>query len=142
MIKIKNIILNENKIEFITNETIENGLYVVTKSNNYNINNATFEDIEWNYGTTELEELKLDYSAVVTGYKKLEEEHKELVETNYDLATKKAKLEEENKKYKKKFDKLKKYILHNANYNDFLGDVTVGLSTDNCSELLKIIDGE
>ena len=99
---------------------------------------ATFDDIEWNYGTpqetqikmqkelckscyyrdtisnklkdleeekrnmileiTKREEIMLDKEKEIA---KLEEEHKELVETNYDLAIKKTKLEEENKKLKK-----------------------------------------
>ena len=53
MIKIKDYIFNENEIEFI--KKIENGLIVCPKAVNVDIKkieNATFEDIEWNYGGT------------------------------------------------------------------------------------------
>lgn len=82
MIKIKDYIYNENYVEAI--RYIKGNLYVeLNTSVKYDmIKDATFEDIEWDYGNTELEELKLDYSAVVTGYKKLEEHNKELEEDN------------------------------------------------------------
>ena len=54
--------------------------------------------------------------------------------------------EDANKSWERQVNKVGKaikYIENNANYNDFFDDVTAGLSTDNCSELLKILkDGK
>lgn len=105
MIKIKDYIFNENEIKWYEKDNEDIKVVFVNDTHIY-IDDTTFEDIEWNYGNTELEELKLDYSAVVTGYKKLEEENKELVETNYNLATKKTEFEEENKKLKETIKEL------------------------------------
>ena len=91
MIKIKDYIFNENEIEYIKQDKDHLSLYFKRKKGvAYRfISNATFDDIEWNYGNTDLEELKLDYSAVVTSYKKLEEESKKLkfaMQDTYDSA--------------------------------------------------------
>lgn len=87
MIRIKGFILNENDIKVIEND--EDLLTIVFKDGTYRETQGTFDDIEWNYGNPELEELKLDYSAVVTSYKKLEEENKKLksaMQDTYDSA--------------------------------------------------------
>ena len=47
MIKIKDFIFNENKIESIRYR--DNGLFVCVGEETYVIPNAIFDDIEWNY---------------------------------------------------------------------------------------------
>ena len=114
MIKIKDYIFNENEIREI--KQCKNYLRLdLTYSGPYlHIDDATFDDIEWNYGTPqnatqnatqnkiddEYIELSNKYQRLLNINEEFEEEHKELVETNYNLATKKAELEEENKTLK------------------------------------------
>lgn len=79
MIKIKDYIFNENEIEYIKQEL--EGLIVCPKAINVEleaIENATFEDIEWNY--TGYEKVQPDYENII---KKYEEENKRLKDKEY-----------------------------------------------------------
>ena len=89
MIRIKDYILNENEIVKIQFDDGSKEMEIDHTNGNRTFIDGTFDDIEWNYGNTESEELKLDYSAVVTSYKKLEEENKKLksaMQDTYDSA--------------------------------------------------------
>ena len=141
MIRIKDYIFNENEIEqlqeisnFTDDEEVihEKVLQVCrkTKSDFYMLD-TTFEDIEWNYGNTELEELKLDYSAVVTGYKKLEEENKKLKFAMQDTY---VSANDTCGELQQRIDKIKEYIKEN--------EKEFGSLLDNEKIILKIIDGE
>lgn len=133
MIKIKDYIFNENEIREI--KQCKNYLRLdLTYSGPYlHIDDATFEDIEWNYGATqnatqtatqnkiddEYIELSNKYQRLLNINEDLEAEHKELVETNYNLATKKTELEKENKELeeanKKKLESIDCLLKDNAN---------------------------
>jgi predicted nuclease with TOPRIM domain len=134
MIRIKDYIFNENDIKVIEND--EDLLTIIFKDGSYRETQGTFNDIEWNYGTTELEELKLDYSAVVSGYKKLEEENKKLksaMKDTYDSANDTCgELQQRIKELEEENNKL---ISQTTSYKD-LYDTLNG----RCNKLMKYID--
>ena len=123
MIRIKDSIFNENEIQYIM-EYSEKELQIIFKDHSDIYVEATFDDIEWNYGSSE--KIQID---------KLEEELNEL-KSDYSLVV------AENKKYKEKFGKARKYMFLNANYNEYMSELLSGLPSGNCNELLKILDGE
>ena len=100
MIKIKDYIFNENEIEYIKSGTTfkengtallveTNGLNVKTKKKDLLFEDATFEDIEWNYGSNEKAQISLQNQLVKLQQEKeeLEEENKKLIEQllNYQI---------------------------------------------------------
>ena len=95
MIKIKDYIFNENEMVYIKSGISftntfgkNNSLNIRTKEKDLLIENATFEDIEWNYGTLQATKRQIQ---------------KELCKNCYyrDIISNKLKeLEEENKKLK------------------------------------------
>ena len=109
MIKIEDSIFNENEIKYIMKFS-EKKLQIMFK-NGFDIYvEATFDDIEWNYGNTDTKpyvvmtrSIAEDLANANKKIEELEEENKELVETNYNLATKKTKLEEELNELKKDY---------------------------------------
>ena len=109
MIKIKNYIFNENEIEYIKSGTTfkengtallveTNGLNVKTKKKDLLFEDATFEDIEWNYGTPQETQRQMQKELCKSCYyrdtisnklKELEEENKRLnfcMKDTYDSA--------------------------------------------------------
>ena len=79
MIKIKNNIFNENDIRRIYYNKDKSCLCVVFRDKDLVTNwvkNATFEDIEWNYGNNISE--SLSYDLAKAKIKQLEEENKDL----------------------------------------------------------------
>ena len=95
MIKIKDYIFNENSIMQIDkccgclNIQVENG--------SIHIENATFEDIEWNYGATQnatqnatqdrIKELEKDYINMSNDYQRLLNRNEELAQKlGYDIS--------------------------------------------------------
>ena len=130
MIRIKDYIFNENEIKWFEKDNKDIKVVFVNDTHIY-IRNTTFEDIEWNYGNTELEELKLDYSAVVTGYKKLEEENKKLKFAMQDTY---VSANDTCGELQQRIDKIKEYIKEN--------EEEFGSLLDNEKTILKIIDGE
>lgn len=141
MIKIKNYIFHENDIRSI--EKYNGYLRLDLKFRTYYLDiDATFKDIEWNYGENTNNKIK--------------EENKELVETNIELANKNKELEEELEVNKKEWkdildsrDKLSsiisnaiKYIEDNACYSADIKQCCDDLLYSNCDKLLKILKGE
>lgn len=123
MIKIKNYIFNENEINYI-NQSGE-FLYISTKESNLlRPIIATFDDIEWNYDKNN----NIHEEYVISQLKEYEEEHKELVETNYNLATKKTELED---RINKAIEYVKEYYPTSTIYYQ-----------DEQDKLIKILRGE
>ena len=150
-------LFNENEIKrihllrFSTYTEIE----VITNDRIYNCGTATFKGIEWNYGGQVEDTLKDDeyielsnkYQRLLNRNEELEEEHKELVETNYNLATKKTELEEDLDLEKSISSNLAQKILkaieyieeHSLNFN---GECEIDLEVEECKDLIKILKGE
>ena len=123
MIKIKDYIFNENEIVFISQSDIEE-LHIMLKNNDDFFIKATFEDIEWNYGSqvsSQVKELKHfgkeENQAVKNIIKKIsaglkenyndyykdtlkEDEYIELSNKYQRLLNRNEELEEENKQLK------------------------------------------
>lgn len=92
MIKIKDYIFNENEIRYIKYE--ENAIFIYLRfdiSSFIRFENATFEDIEWNYEDKQIRKC-LDS---IDREKELEKKNKTFEEYNKDLNNKLDKLEEE-----------------------------------------------
>ncbi len=159
MIRIKDYIFNENEIVKIQFDDGSKEMEIDHTNGNSTFIDGTFNDIEWNYGTTELEELKLDYSAVVSGYKKLEEKNKklkdelELKDFNYttfrhleesnDIL--KEELEESEEKVDKLEDRIDKAIEYIEEYQDVLKEHNgdwLNYQDGFKPYLLKILKGE
>ena len=111
MIKIKNYIFNENEIREI--KQCKNYLRLdLTYSGPYlHIDDATFEDIEWNYGVTqnvtqnnkiddEYIELSNKYQRLLNRNEELKEENNKLESENVDLHNENVDLKEENRQLK------------------------------------------
>ena len=139
MIKIKNFIFNENEIEFI--EELENGIKVCPKTFNVKIReieNATFEDIEWNYDSTQKRTLNNTILMI-----------DELTKKNTELE---EELEKEKKAWKDMLDnwerqtnkigKAIEFIKNNADYDEDINRCVDDLRDDDCDDLLKILKGE
>lgn len=100
MIKIKDYIFNENEIEVIypTDYHGTEGLKVCFKNDfNMIVDNATFEDIEWNYGKNKADD---EYIELFNKYQRLSNRNEELEEENRKLAQDNYYLKEENKQLK------------------------------------------
>ena len=105
MIKIKDYIFNENEIEYIKKEL--EGIIVCPKAVNVElkaIENATFEDIEWNYENNN-EYCNVFYEDRI---KELEEENERLKELNVCVGC------NNNPDYKSRIDEAIKYIKDNV----------------------------
>ncbi len=115
MIKIKDYIFNENEIRYIKYE--ENAIFIYLRfdiSSFIRLENATFEDIEWNYEDEQIRKC-LDS---IDREKELEEENEKLKEvqcTFLGIGCKRRlqELEEENKKLKDELE------LKDFNYTKF-----------------------
>ena len=150
MIKIKDYIFNENEIREI--KQCKNYLRLdLTYSGPYlHIDDANYEDIEWNYGATQnatqetgclvfqenkrLEELKGNYIKVIVEkdnkIKELEEENKTLKELNVCVGC------NNNPDYKTRIDKAIKYIKEGQSMTSTKQVYISGV------DLLKILKGE
>ena len=129
MIRIKDYIFNEKEIVKIQFDDGSKEMEIDHTNGNRTFIDGTFDDIEWNYGNPELEELKLDYSAVVTSYKKLEEENKKLksaMQDTYDSAN------DTCGELQQRIDKAIKYI--NSNSYFFTANIQI--------KLLEILNAE
>ena len=146
MIKIKDYIFNENEIREI--KQCKNYLRLdLTYSGPYLcINDATFEDIEWNYENfndcKQLEEIILVRDKKI---KELEEENKKLKKPSnyYQYASKLVKNNCES--LQQKIDKAIEYIEKSINnpqpfYEYIIGDENGNVQ--NLDKLLKILKGE
>ena len=162
MIKIKNHIYNENEIISIHESTENDSISIKFKTDSYFIlENATFEDIEWNYENNN-EYCNVFYEDRI---KELEEENKTLKELNVcvgcdnnpDYKTRIKELEEENKKLNelvqfnvkttttltKRINKAIEYIEeHKRNVYDTFGEGIVFGEMGGIKEIIKILKGE
>ena len=134
MIKIKDYIFNENEIEYIKKEL--EGIIVCPKAVNVElkaIENATFEDIEWNYENNN-EYCNVFYEDRI---KELEEENERLKELNVCVGC------NNNPDYKSRIDKAIEYIEeHKRNVYDTFGEGIVFGEMGGIKEIIKILKGE
>lgn len=147
MIKIKDYIFNENEITHIVQKSNENldtdYLIVYGKDKNehkFITINATFEDIEWNYGNNISE--SLSYDLAKARVEELEEENKklkdelELKDFNY---TKFRHLEESNDILKEELEEEENKIDKAIEYMD-RRDLEWG--SEEHEKMMKILKGE
>lgn len=99
MIRINDLILNENEIEYIMQFT-KKELQVIFKNNNDIFVDATFEDIEWDYGNK-----KRPQKHTIT--KGVCDKNKKPLLTIEDIQLYIQELEEENEKLKEELNQLK-----------------------------------
>ena len=137
MIKIKDYIFNENEIEYIKKEL--EGIIVCPKAVNVElkaIENATFEDIEWNYENNN-EYCNVFYEDRI---KELEEENKTLKELNVCVGC------NNNPDYKSRIDKTIEYIEENKQlfmFDNLRKDGTLQYTIEcDADDILKILKGE
>ena len=143
MIRIKDYIFNENEIEYIRKgKTLEGFDALNLKSKNKDIlfENATFEDIEWNYGATQETQRKMQKELCKSCYyrntisnklKELEEKYdKALTELAHE-SHKRIELEEENENLQQRIDKAIKYL-----------KLKVDIPKNHLEEAIKIIGEE
>ena len=134
MIKIKDFIFNENEIVYIVEFDEDNKLRVRTsKEVWFDIPNATFEDIEWNYENNN-EYCNVFYEDRI---KELEEENERLKELNVCVGC------NNNPDYKSRIDKAIEYIEeHKRNVYDTFGEGIVFGEMGGIKEIIKILKGE
>lgn len=147
MIKIKDYIFPEENILYIRQKTKDSVTVLRKRPNEYDcfrtelVIEATFDDIEWNYGENENNKFK--------------EDNKELLETNMTLAINNKKLEEELEKEKKAWkdmlDSKEKLVNRIGKAIDYIEDKEINYATFNSKDLLdtgvgydlwKILKGE
>jgi hypothetical protein len=137
MLKIKDYIFNENEILQIS-KGVQNTLFLTLKYSDklQQIDNATIEDIEWNYGTPQETQRKMQKELCKSCYyrdtisnklKEFEEKNKTFEDYNKDLNNQLDKLEEENKQLKEENQAVRNIIKKNSipvkeNYLDYYKD--------------------
>ena len=133
MIKIKDYIFNESEIQYIMQDDKE--LHIVFKNVNGFYVEATFDDIEWNYGQNKADdeyiELSNKYQRLLNRNEELEEENKRLdfcMQDTYDSAN------DTCEELQQRINNIKEYIKEN--------EKIYGSLLDNEKIILKIIDGE
>ena len=159
MIKIKDYIFNENEINHI-HEYNEDTYVYIDKENKYIIENASFDDIEWNYENNISE--SLSYDLAKARIEELEEENKKLKEDVSFKDKEIDRLEGENKKLKecycnrtdcsgrikdsKKYESLQQRIDKAIKYLKLKVDIPKNhleeAIKDREEDLLKILKGE
>ena len=112
MIKIKNYILNENELLGIVYIKEENKLELISKDKYSEfIKNATFEDIEWNYGEKQVAPRIRQLEAKIERKRKEHERKiKKLKEEYITLEKDYGTSEIENDKLRKRINKAIEYI--------------------------------
>ena len=124
MIKIRDYIFNENEIERINHIDIHgNRLHITFKNNKETyVEFATFDDIEWNYGTPQETQRQMQ---------------KELCKSCYyrdTISNELKELEEENKKLKNVINELSRHLVTTFNKTQNTDYLDIEVKLD---ELLK-----
>ena len=159
MIKINNFIFNENSVMQI--DKCCGGLTIQVENGSIHIDDATFEDIEWNYENNISE--SLSYDLAKARIEELEEENKKLKEDVSFKDKEIDRLEGENKKLKecycnrtdcsgrikdsKKYESLQQRIDKAIEHIEELfilndDNVTYEFKNNEIKPLLKILKGE
>ena len=134
MIKIKNQIFNENNIISIKEQN--NHIIIDTKLFEISIDNATFNDIEWNYeyikeNIDEYISLSNDYYTLEKRYKELEEENNRIELENEKLKSWVDSLNKDNHKFKDKLKAIEKDYTFENLFNNLSG---------RCKKLIDYVD--
>lgn len=141
MIKIKNHIYNENEIISINESTENDSISIKFKTDSYFIlENATFEDIEWNYG----EEIKHPFINSDSLRQTIRDKNKikELEEKNKRLKEKYDYIVKENRSWYEKWKKLLNRINEAVEYIEQWRDVKTKRIDNRLKRTLEILIGK
>lgn len=155
MIKINNFIFNENEIVYIEEYDAESlGIMFKGKDKCFFVDAHT-EDIEWNYGSPQETQRKIQKDLCKSCYyrdtisnklKELEEKNKTFEDCNKDLNNQLDKLEEDLEAEKSTSSNLAKRILKAIKYLELNVDIPKNhleeVIKDREEDLLKILKGE